>query len=239
MRIGLFDSGMGGLTVLKTFIEKYPQNDYIYYGDNLNVPYGNKSVSELLTLADKNIKFLIKHNVDMIIIACGTVSSTCFNKIKDNYKIPIYDIISPTIKYLNQSNYHNILVIATKRTINSHIFKNNIKKQVYEVAIPELATLIENNDLREINQVLHKYLDKYINKIDAIVLGCTHYPIIASKIKNILTDTKIIDLSKKIKLPNSGNYQREIYFKKIDDKIINNIKKILNNDNITVHSIED
>ena len=239
MRVGLFDSGMGGLTVLKALRKKYPNNDYIYYGDNLNVPYGSKSIAELLSLADNNIKFLLKHNVDMIIIACGTISSTCFKKIKNNYQIPIYDIISPTITFLNKSDYHNILIMATKRTINSHIFKKKVNKTVYELATPELATLIENNNLKEIDKVLAKYLNKYINKVDALVLGCTHYPIIAPNIKHILLNTKIIDMSKELKLENNGNSERYIYFKKLDDKIIKNIKKILNNDNIIIQRAEE
>ena len=238
MRVGLFDSGIGGLTVLKRLLEKYPQNDYIYYGDNLNVPYGNKSITELLVLADNNIKFLLSHNVDIIIIACGTISSTCFKKIKNNYEVPIYDIINPTITFLNKSNYHNILVMATKRTIDSHIFKKHVNKLVYELATPELATLIENNNLKEIDKVLKKYLDKYINKVDALVLGCTHYPIIASNIKSILPSTKIIDMSEELKLENNGHSERTIYFKKIDDKIIKNIKKVLNNDSIIIQRVD-
>lgn len=239
MRVGLFDSGMGGLTVLKKLIAKYPNNDYIYYGDNLNVPYGNKSITELIVLADNNIKFLLKHNVDIIIIACGTISSTCFKKIKNNYQVPIYDIITPTIAFLNKSNYHNILVMATKRTIDSHIFKKNVNKLVYELATPELATLIENNNLKEINKILEKYLDKYQNKVDALVLGCTHYPIITDNIKYILPNTKIIDMSEEIKIENNGHSERYIYFKKLDEKIIKDIKKILNNDKIIIQRVDD
>ena len=104
MRVGIFDSGIGGLTVLKTFIDKYPNNEYIYYGDTFNLPYGNKTKKELLKLSDKDVSFLINKNIDIIIIACGTVSSNCLDYLKDKYNIPIYDIISPTLEYLN-NNY--------------------------------------------------------------------------------------------------------------------------------------
>ena len=107
MRIGLFDSGVGGLTVLKTLINKYPNNEYIYYGDTLNVPYGNKSKEELLKLSRHNIEFLLSKKVDMIIIACGTVSSNCLTELKKEYRIPIYSIIEPTINYLNNSKSLN------------------------------------------------------------------------------------------------------------------------------------
>ena len=122
MRVGLFDSGIGGLTVLKILMDKYPSNDYIYYGDTKNVPYGDKSKEELLDLARSNINFLISKNVDMIIVACGTVSSNCLDILVKEYDIPIISIVKPTIDYLNNSMFNNIGIIATHATINSHIF---------------------------------------------------------------------------------------------------------------------
>lgn len=234
MRVGLFDSGMGGLTVLKMLRKKYPLNDYIYYGDNLNVPYGNKSVDELMVLAIKNINFLIQKKVDIIIIACGTISSTCYEKIKNKYEIPIYDIINPTIDYLNQSVYHNILVMATARTIDSHIFKNRVNKNIYELKTPELASLIESDNLINIHDVLSKYLANYVGKIDALVLGCTHYPVISSDIKQILYEVEIIDMASYIRLDNSGNGSMDIYFGKVDNEVISNVKRILENNDVTV-----
>ena len=87
MRVGLFDSGIGGLTVLKSLIDRYPLNDYIYLGDTKNLPYGSKTKDELLTLAKHNVEFLLTKKVDMIVIACGTVSSNCLSEIKEAYKI--------------------------------------------------------------------------------------------------------------------------------------------------------
>lgn len=234
MRVGLFDSGMGGLTVLKALRKKYPNNDYIYYGDNLNVPYGNKNIQELMSLADNNIKFLIKEKVDMIIIACGTISSTCYDMIKDKYGIPVYDIISPTLNYLNNSKYEKILVMATARTIGTHIFSNRINKDVYELETPELASLIENDDLDNIHFILDNYLSSYVGKIDALVLGCTHYPVIIPNIKEILGKAKIIDMASKIKIPNQGNGTMTIFMGKVNDKVISNVKRILENDDIIV-----
>ncbi len=227
MRIGLFDSGVGGLTVLKKLVSKYPNNDYIYYGDTLNNPYGNKTKEELLKLSKQNMEFLIDKKVDLIIIACGTVSSNCLNELKLSYNIPIISIITPTIDYLNNNNYKNIGIIATKATINSHIFKNNINKNVIEIATPKLVPLIENNDLDNIDNILHEYLDNYQNKIDILILGCTHYPIIKDNIKKIISNT--IDMSDLVKLDNnSGNGTVKIYFSKLNDIIINNTKNILN-----------
>ena len=102
MKIGMFDSGLGGLTVLKEFIKKYPNNTYIYYGDTKNLPYGTKSKQELIKLVTKIISFFEKKQIDIIIVACGTISSTCLDEIKKMTNIPVYDIISPTIEYLNE-----------------------------------------------------------------------------------------------------------------------------------------
>ena len=138
MRIGVFDSGIGGINVLSCLIKEYPNNEYIYFGDTKNLPYGDRTKKELMRLAVQAIDFLISKKVEMIIIACGTISSTCYYKLKEKYSIPIYDIISPTLNYLKKSNYQNIGVIGTKRTIESKIFalKNKnlvLKKQTISI----------------------------------------------------------------------------------------------------------
>ena len=234
MRVGLFDSGMGGLTVLKALMKRYPNNDYVYYGDNLNVPYGNKSVQELLVLADRNINFLISQNVDMIIVACGTISATCYQEIKDNYSIPIYDIISPTLDYLNKTDARNILVMATTRTIGSHIFMKGLNKSVYEIETPELASLIEANNLDGIDGILHKYLDSYVGKIDTLVLGCTHYPVLLPNIMKIFGSVNVIDMATILTIPNEGNGTLDVYFSDVNNMVIQNTKRILGNDKVII-----
>lgn len=232
MKVGLFDSGIGGLSVLKRLIEKYPNNEYIYFGDTKNLPYGSKTIEELKILARNNIDFLLRFNVDIIIIACGTVSSNCLEYLKDNYNMPIIDIISPTINYLNNSNYNNIGIIATEATINSHIFKNNINKNIYEIATPKLVPLIEGTTTGNIDIVLKEYLNNYKDKIDVLVLGCTHYPLISSNIKNILEETKLLNMADYINIDNYGTGKVNIYFSKIDNKLIDNVKKIIGINNI-------
>ena len=225
MKVGLFDSGIGGLTVLKTLIKKYPNNEYIYYGDTLNVPYGNKSREELLILSKNNMEFLINKGAELIIIACGTVSSNCLDYLKASYNIPIISIVSPTIEYLNNSNYNTIGVIATNATINSHIFKNNLlNKNVIEIATPELVPIIENNKFDELDMVLHKYLDG-IN-IDVLVLGCTHYPLVKDKISSII-NCDIIDMSEYVSISEGNTKGLSIYFSKLDDTIRDNVKRII------------
>ena len=238
MRVGVFDSGIGGLTVLKTLIKKHPNNEYIYYGDTLNLPYGNKTKEELQELSSKDVEFLLSKNVDIIIIACGTVSSNCLEYLKTKYKIPIYDIISPTIEYLNNNKYQNIGIIATDRTIDRHIFKNNLNKNVYEIKTPELVPIIESNNLNNIDDILNKYLNNYKGKIDILVLGCTHYPVIYNSINKYLNNkVELLDMSNLLldKLYNDKLASINVYYSKISNTLIENTKRILDIDNIDIN----
>lgn len=227
MRIGVFDSGIGGLTVLKTLIKKYPNNEYIYYGDTKNLPYGNKSIEELKELSSNIIEFLLKKEVDTIVIACGTISSNLSSYLREKYNIKIIDIVSPVIKFLNNSNYKNIGVIATQATVNSKVFSNNVNKNIKEVACPMFVPIIENNQKEELNIYFKKYLDD-LKYCDLIVLGCTHYPLIKKDLSKYL-NIKLLDMSECIdNMTNEGESKVELYFSKLDDNIINNVKNILN-----------
>ena len=239
MRIGIFDSGLGGLTVLKTLIKKYPNNEYFYYGDTLNNPYGNKTKEELNILATNCIDFLLKFKIDIIVVACGTISSNCIPYLKKKYNIPIYDIISPTINYLNKISHKSIGIIATNATINSHFFGNNLNGVVYEIATPELVPLIENNELTNIENILLSYLANYLNKIDILVLGCTHYPLLMSHIKKVVnTNIKILDMSDYIELKNGKKASTSLFFSKLDTLTKNNIKRILTDINYTIKQVK-
>lgn len=219
MKVGVFDSGIGGLTVLRKLIEKYPNNDYIYYGDTINIPYGEKDIDTLYNLSSKIVEFFIENSVDLIVIACGTVSSSCFLKLKENYNVDIIDIISPTIKYIKDNGFKDIGVIATTRTINSHILKNSLDILVYEEACSEFVDFIENDRYDLIDT--KKHIDKI--KSDTIILGCTHYPLIKDKI-----DRNCIDMADNIILnENNGNSSVTLYFSLVNDKLIKNVGKIL------------
>lgn len=230
MKIGVFDSGLGGLTVLKQLVCKYPNCEYIYVGDNKNVPYGSKSKEELFNLSSKIIDFLLSKKVDIIIIACGTISSNVYIDLKQKYNIPMYDIISPTINYLNDSEYNKIGVIATVKTIESNIF-NSINKEVVTSSCPLLVPYIEGNINVNIDEIVEEYL-KNMNDIDALVLGCTHYPILENIIKKH-TNATLINMGKVLcdYISIKQNIQRiDLYFSHLDEKIINNINKIINFD---------
>lgn len=239
MKIGIFDSGIGGLTVLKNLYNHYPNNEYIYLGDTLNLPYGSKSKKELEELASKDIEFLLSKNVDIIIIACGTVSSNCYKYLLNKYNIPIYDIITPTLEYINKSDFKNIGIIATEATINSHIFKNNLfnNKVVYEIKTPAFVPLIESNNYKEITKEIDNYLKEYKDKLDLLVLGCTHYPIIKDYLNNYFDNKiKLLDMSEPLleKIKDNNKSNLNIYFSKLTKENIKNTKEILNIENINI-----
>ena len=228
MKIGMFDSGIGGLTVLKEFIKKYPNNHYIYYGDTKNLPYGTKEKEELLKLVKPIISFFTKQKVDFIIIACGTISANCFFELKKMTTIPIYDIITPTINYLNHNNYKSLAIFATNRTIDSHIFKDKlIDKGVLEIKTPEFVPMIENNKLDL--SIIKNYCLQVLNH-DILILGCTHYPLLINELKKYLSIPILnmaIPLLNSIEISNDTNFKLELYFTKIDTNLINNIQKII------------
>ena len=218
MRIGLCDSGLGGLTVLKELTLSHPNNDYIYIGDNLNLPYGDKTKEELKELGQNLINFLESKNVDLIIIACGTLSSTVLKELKPNTKL--IDIITPTINYVNKNIRNNITVLATKATINTHIFKNKLNNKVTEVECPTFVPMIEENRINE-----NEINEKITNKNDTIILGCTHYSLLEPYIKQEKINMGKV-LTQSIK-ENKGNGKVEIYFTLINDKLKQNVKNII------------
>lgn len=228
MRIGLFDSGLGGLTVLREFKKNYPKNEYIYFGDNKNLPYGSKTIEELYNLSCNAIDFLISKNVDIIIIACGTVSSNVYEKLKEKYNIPIYDIISPTITYINNSDFESVGLIATQATVTSNKFKEKIDKKFYQQACPLLVPFIEGDTSIDIDRMLREYLNE-IKDFDAIILGCTHYPILEKNIKNI-TNAKLINMGKILcdSLNIIDSFEStNLYFSNLNDNLIKMVNNII------------
>ena len=232
MRIGVFDSGIGGINVLSCLRKKYPHNDYVYYGDTINLPYGVKSKDKINKLSNDAVEFLLSKNVELIIIACGTSSATSYEILKNKYDIPIYDIITPTIEYLNNSNFNNIGVIATNRTIESKIF-NNINKDIVAKATPSFVPIIENNLIIEKENEIINELAIFKNS-DILVFGCTHYPLLKPITDKMGINTLDMGevLTNKLNLENKGNSTCELYFSLISVNLVNNINNILNDYNI-------
>ena len=191
--IGIFDSGIGGSTVLKEIIKILPQENYIYYSDSKNNPYGDKSDEEIKKLCDNIVQKLIQQNCKAIVIACNTASAKAARFLRKKYKeIPII-AIEPAYKMVHDFAYEGrTLVIATKGTIESEKFNllfnkyNNQKTDL--LACKGLADIIEEGNKQKIEEYLNENLSKYKNKVENVVLGCTHYPLIQEEIKNVLGD---------------------------------------------------
>lgn len=232
MKIGVFDSGIGGLTVLKEIIDKYPNCEYIYYGDTLHLPYGEKTKKELLNLVSKIIEFFITQKVDLVVIACGTVSSTIYEELSYLYDIKMVNIITTAIDKIKKDKINKLAVLATKKTIDSHVFSKNLDStDVIEIACPNFVPYLERN-IGNINDILDETLLKVKEqKINNIVLGCTHYPLLAKDIKSYLGyDVNFYNLGKIVAdtLNLTGNsFKLDMYFSFIDDNLLKNINKII------------
>ena len=254
--IGMFDSGVGGLTVLKEVINSNPNEDIIYLGDTKRFPYGSKSKESIIELTKNGIDFLISKNVKAIIIACGTATSQALEEMKKIYRIPIIGIIDPTVKYIKEKeNLRNIGIIATSGTIRSKGWQTNILKQIPKAKIknkacPLLAPMAEegwtDNEIAKLT--IKEYL-KDVKDVDCLVLGCTHYPLFKKIIVEELGENvEIINtgemVSKDLKeilassdmqndVNNHGNYK--IYLTDTETNFINVASKLLENENIKVN----
>jgi len=203
--IGIFDSGLGGLTVARAIVDKLPDYDIIYFGDTARTPYGNKSKETVIQYSIENTEFLIKNGAKIIVIACNTASSVATDVLRKKFNIPIFEVISPAVEMtLSLSNLKIIGVIGTRATINSGIYNNMIKSikpdiKVYSAECPLLVPLVEEGWIkkRETRMIVKKYLHPLkTKKIDTLILGCTHYPILKNIIKpKIGRKVRIIDSS--------------------------------------------
>ena len=173
--IGMFDSGVGGLTVLKEYLKLMPNENYIYYADTKHLPYGEKTREQIISYAEEIVEFFISKNVKAIVIACGTVSSLAYEHLKEKYSVPIFDIITPTASTISALN---VGVIATAGSIKSNMWENRIrgmKRQVnvYSQACPRLVPLAEKNLYNSfISKIyLRKYLKELKSKnLDALIM---------------------------------------------------------------------
>ena len=199
-KIGVFDSGIGGTTTLAEIRKLLPNENYIFYADSKNNPYGSKSEEELYKIVTEIVEFLISKDVKLIVIACNTATTKCIYKLRKDYPDMIFVGTEPAIKVACDNNYNTTLVLATPGTIASErtqelVEKNRRKEEsIILIACDKLANAIENDDQEQIDEILHHYLDQYkYANIDAIVLGCTHYPIIKDKIQEYFKDAVLID----------------------------------------------
>lgn len=201
--IGVFDSGVGGLTVVKEIIQILPYEDVVYLGDTARVPYGTKSPETVSRFSLQCLKFLSNYPLKVVVVACNTVSSTSLDVLKDNTDVPIIDVIKPgASSAVMSTRTGKIAVIGTKATISSmayvraiHNIDNSIT--VYQKACPLFVPIVEEGlqDDEIALIVARRYLNYLLDKdIDTVVLGCTHYPLLKGVIRKVFSnDVQLID----------------------------------------------
>ena len=226
--IGVFDSGIGGATVLKEILKILPNEDYIYYSDSKNNPYGDKANEEIFNICDKIVKMFIERECKAIVIACNTASAISAQKLREKYPNEIFIAIEPAYKMVHDnSSDKSTLVMATKGTIECEKFNMLYEKynnnKTYLMACQGLADIIEQGEENKIKDYLNEHLTEYADKVQNVVLGCTHYPLIKEQIKNVLGDVEFFDgapyaakhlkdVLEKAKLTNNSNIKGNIEF---------------------------
>ncbi|MBF0225865.1 MAG: glutamate racemase [Desulfobacterales bacterium] len=216
--IGIFDSGIGGLTVVKAILKSLPQYDIIYFGDTARTPYGTKSKDTVIKYAIEDTEFLLKNGAKIIVIACNTASSLATEKLVELFDVPIFEVITPAVELsIDVSKTFSIGVIGTRATISSAVYEKKIKElrpnaKVYSQPCPLLVPLVEEGWVKkpETKMIVKKYIHPLkTRQIDTLILGCTHYPLLKEVIQHkIGRRVNIIDSSSSVALKVS-NFLRE------------------------------
>lgn len=206
-KIGIFDSGLGGLTVLKSIKKHFPTHSFIYLGDLANLPYGDKSEDSIIIYSKKIVDFFIQQNIQLIIVACNSASSVALKKLQSIYSVPIIGVIRPSIKTaLKKTKTKSIGIIGTKTTIKSQAYNNELKNLIdnsheYSISLVSCPLFVpiveegwENTEIA--HQIATKYLSNFKDKnIDTIILGCTHYPMLLKILKTVFNQLGYYNLT--------------------------------------------
>ena len=198
-KIGLFDSGLGGLSILKELVKELPNEDYLFYEDSINNPYGEKSPEKLLEITSNIVDYLLSKDCKIIVIACNTATTMCMAKLREKYKDVIFVGTVPAVKVAYDNHYKNTIILSTPNTMNSKRVEelindyHNDDQKIYNISGENLANLIELDKKEEIDEVLNRVLSGYKDIADSLVLGCTHYSLIKEEINKVLPNTVLLD----------------------------------------------
>ena len=203
--IGIFDSGIGGLTVARALMDCLPAYDIVYFGDTARTPYGSKSPETVRSYALEDMEFLIRRGAKMIVMACNSAASVATKDVMSRFDLPIFEVITPAVETaVAPSADMKIGVIGTRATINSGIYEKKIKQlrpeaKVYSLPCPLLVPLVEEGWLKrpETRMIVKKYLHPLkVRQVTSLILGCTHYPILKDLIaRKVGKRVRIIDSS--------------------------------------------
>jgi len=205
--IGVFDSGVGGLTVAHAIKQILPGESLVYFGDTAHLPYGDKSAESIRYYSQRITEFLLEHNSKVVLVACNSASASAFDYLRNEFegKTIILDVIDPVVDYLRTRNFNKIGVIGTKRTISSGTYEKKLKENspatsVISLATPLLVPMIEEGFIFDdiSNAIIRAYLsNESFSDIEALILGCTHYPIIKNQISKIFNfNIEVVDSAK-------------------------------------------
>lgn len=205
MKIGLFDSGLGGLIVTHSLIQNLPKYDYVYLGDTARVPYGNRSQEVIYEFTQNAVEYLFKQDCQLVLIACNTASAEALRKIQQEYLPAHYPdrkvlgVLIPTAEeVVEQTKNNKVGVIATAGTVGSKTYVTEIKKlnpdiEVIQQATPLLVPLVENNAMKYAEPILGDYLAPLLEAdIDTLILGCTHYPLLKELIRSKVGSVNVV-----------------------------------------------
>ncbi|MBO5513466.1 MAG: glutamate racemase [Mogibacterium sp.] len=206
--IGVFDSGLGGLTTVAELQRLLPEERVIYIGDTARTPYGSKSPETIKKFAGQIVDYLIRHNVKMIIIACNTATAIALDDLRKKYPaVPIIGVIEPTVKKVVNDGCTKVGVIATKATVSSDVYGKELRAmapdiEVHSTACPAIVPLIEEGltDTKIMELTVQHYLDSFVKDHDFehLILGCTHYPLVAGHIHKLYPGLKLYSSSEEV-----------------------------------------
>ncbi|MGL5722399.1 MAG: glutamate racemase [Brevinema sp.] len=212
----VFDSGLGGLSVFQRLREAYPQQNFIFFADNAQLPLGDKTPQYICQVSVRATKFLTSQEgiCDAMIIACGTACSYALSTVISKTSIPVLDVIHPVVqKVFAQANPKKIGVLATQASISAGMYEEEIKKhspncQIFAKAAPELVPLIESGNYEALKPVLTQYLTFFPQDLEVLILGCTHYTLIKELTQQYMPQTQVLALANPL-VENFSPYARE------------------------------
>ena len=224
--IGVFDSGVGGLTVAREIMRQLPNESIVYFGDTARVPYGSKSKGTIIKYSKQIVRFLLTKNVKAIVIACNTASALALDELQKEFDLPIIGVVKPGAKTaVSNTTTKRIGVIGTEGTVHSQIYTKVIHEYDPEAVViskpcPLFVPLVENGFIHKDDQIVRLTIKHYLtelveNDIDTLILGCTHYPLLADAISSVIGNS--------IELIDSG-YETALYTKKVlgENNLLNN-----------------
>ncbi len=224
MRVGIFDSGVGGLTVLRSIRERFPSLDIVYLGDTARVPYGNRSPDTVIRYSLECAGFLVEKEIDVLVVACNTASSYALDTLSRELFIPVVGVVSPGVKTALSMTSGRVGVIGTSATIRSGSYQKALKRygvDVFAKACPLFVPLVEEGLVE--GDIAERIVELYLKElkdvgVDTLILGCTHYPLLKGVIERFMEGTKVVDSSEAVAreldnlVTDTGEGRTELYF---------------------------